>query len=83
MKQPKPAKEAAPKQPQKKTAPTAEVSNLSEELQAYLAADLRVGKIVECTRHPESSKLYIEKIDLGEGKLRTIGSGLQEFVPIE
>lgn len=46
-------------------------------------ADLRVGRIVECTRHPESAKLYIEKIDLGEGKLRTIGSGLQEFVPIE
>jgi aminoacyl tRNA synthase complex-interacting multifunctional protein 1 len=56
---------------------------LSEELQAYLQADLRVGKIVECSRHPESAKLYIEKIDLGEGRLRTIGSGLQEFIPIE
>ena len=42
-------------------------SDLSEELQAYLACDLRVGKIVECTRHPESAKLYVEKIDLGEG----------------
>lgn len=51
-------------------------SNLSEELQAWLASDFRVGKIVECTRHPESAKLYVEKIDLGEGRLRTIGSGL-------
>lgn len=56
---------------------------MSEELVAWLASDLRVGKIVECTRHPESAKLYIEKIDLGEGRLRTIGSGLQEFIPIE
>jgi len=39
---------------------------------------LRVGKIIECEKHPESEKLYIEKIDLGEpeGKIRTIGSGL-------
>ena len=43
---------------------------------AWNACDLRVGKIVECTRHPESAKLYVEKIDLGEGRLRTIGSGL-------
>lgn len=25
----------------------------------------------------------MEKIDLGEGSLRTIGSGLQEFIPLE
>ena len=50
---------------------------------AWNACDLRVGKIFECTRHPESAKLYVEKIDLGEGRLRTIGSGLQEFVPID
>jgi tRNA-binding EMAP/Myf-like protein len=31
---------------------------------------------MECEVHPESEKLYIEKIDVGEGKLRTIGSGL-------
>lgn len=54
--------------PPKKGAQVAAVqSDLSEELQAYLACDLRVGKIVECTRHPESAKLYVEKIDLGEG----------------
>ena len=41
-------------------------------------SDLRVGKIVECVKHSDSDKLYIEKIDLGEpeGKIRTIGSGL-------
>jgi tRNA-binding EMAP/Myf-like protein len=32
---------------------------------------------MECEKHPDSEKLYIEKIDLGEGRIRTIGSGLQ------
>jgi len=44
---------------------------------------LRVGKIVECEKHPDSEKLYIEKIDLGEGELRTIGSGLQMFCTMD
>jgi len=42
--------------------------------------DIRVGKIVECWKHPESVKLYCEKIDIG-GEIREIASGLQEFVP--
>lgn len=45
--------------------------------------DLRVGKIVECEICPNSDKLYIEQVDLGEGSLREIGSGLREFVPLE
>ena len=51
----------------------------------YQQCDLRVGKIVECEKHPESEKLYIEKIDLGEddGRIRTIVSGLQPYVPLE
>ena len=38
--------------------------------------DLRVGKVVYCEPHPDSANLYHEKIDLGEGELREIGSGL-------
>jgi len=45
--------------------------------------DMRVGLIVECERHPDADALYVEKIDLGEGKPRTIISGLVKFVPIE
>lgn len=40
---------------------------------------LKSGKIVEITRHPKADHLYIEKIDLGEGRLRTIVSGLVEY----
>lgn len=49
-----------------------------------------VGKVLEVSRHPESEKLFIEKIDLGaelnalsDNVPRTILSGLQEFVKEE
>lgn len=45
--------------------------------------DIRIGKIVEVSRHPDADALYVEKIDLGEEKPRTIVSGLVNFVPIE
>ncbi|XP_065077922.1 aminoacyl tRNA synthase complex-interacting multifunctional protein 1 [Ochlerotatus camptorhynchus] len=45
--------------------------------------DMRVGKIVEVSRHPDADALYLEKIDVGEANPRTIISGLVKFVPIE
>lgn len=45
--------------------------------------DIRVGKIVEVAKHPDADSLYVEKIDLGEEKPRTIVSGLVNFIPIE
>ncbi|KAL5285930.1 AIMP1 family protein [Megaselia abdita] len=45
--------------------------------------DLRVGKIVEVSRHPDADSLYLEKIDCGEPNPRTVISGLVKFVPIE
>ena len=43
--------------------------------------DIRVGKIVKVWPHPEADKLWCEEIDLGEPNVRTIASGLREFVP--
>ena len=38
--------------------------------------DIRIGKIVEVSKHPDAEALYIEKIDLAEeGGYRTIVSG--------
>lgn len=34
--------------------------------------DIRVGKIVEVSKHPDADSLYVEKIDLGEAVPRTI-----------
>ncbi|CAF1296203.1 unnamed protein product [Didymodactylos carnosus] len=38
--------------------------------------DLRVGKIVSVEKHPDADSLYVETIDIGEEKPRTVCSGL-------
>ena len=38
--------------------------------------DLRVGKVVSCEKHPDSDKLLILKVNLGEGTPRQIVSGI-------
>jgi len=53
-----------------------------EEVATY-RLDIRIGKVVEVSRHPDAEKLYVEKIDLGEPSPRTIVSGLVDFVPEE
>jgi len=45
--------------------------------------DMRVGKIVKADPHPEADTLYVEEIDVGEGKNRNVVSGLAKFVPLE
>eukprot|EP01112_Ceratiomyxa_fruticulosa_P022156 TRINITY_DN8035_c0_g1_i1.p1 TRINITY_DN8035_c0_g1~~TRINITY_DN8035_c0_g1_i1.p1 ORF type:complete len:451 (-),score=158.55 TRINITY_DN8035_c0_g1_i1:201-1478(-) len=47
--------------------------------------EIRVGKILECSRHPDPAvkSLYVEQIDVGEAQPRTVVSGLVDFVPID
>ncbi|RZF40709.1 hypothetical protein LSTR_LSTR014491, partial [Laodelphax striatellus] len=45
--------------------------------------DIRVGKIVKVDKHPDADSLYVEQIDLGEEKPRTIVSGLVKYVPVD
>lgn len=45
--------------------------------------DLRVGKIVSIERHPDSESLYVEQIEVGEARPRTVVSGLVKFYSIE
>ncbi|MCG8570227.1 MAG: methionine--tRNA ligase [Spirochaetes bacterium] len=40
---------------------------------------LKVGKIIKVERHPEADKLYVEKIDMGNGEIRQIVSGLVPY----
>lgn len=49
-----------------------------------------VGRVIEVSKHPESQKLFVEKIDMGptlnaatENSPRVILSGLQEYVKAE
>jgi tRNA-binding EMAP/Myf-like protein len=38
--------------------------------------DFRVGKIVWVEKNPTSENLYNEKVDIGNGEIRTVASGL-------
>jgi len=43
--------------------------------------DLRVGHIRTASKHPDADALYVEEIDCGEEKPRTVISGLVKFIP--
>ena len=45
--------------------------------------DMRVGKILEVWQHPKREQIFCEKVDVGNGEIRTIASGLVGIVPIE
>jgi len=46
-------------------------------------ADIRVGKIIDATAHPDSDKLFVETIDLGEPTPRQILSGLGHSMTLD
>ncbi|BFZ10261.1 hypothetical protein BsWGS_13299 [Bradybaena similaris] len=45
--------------------------------------DLRVGKILTVSQHPDADSLFVETVDLGEAEPRTVISGLVGLVPKE
>lgn len=45
----------------------------------FFKAELRVGKVVECEKVPKADKLLCSKIDVGEGRLRTVVSGIAKY----
>jgi tRNA-binding EMAP/Myf-like protein len=65
-KEEKPAKKEEHEEKPETAAPTEE---------DFQKVDIRVGRIVECWKHPESENLYCEKIDIGT-EVRQIASGL-------
>lgn len=78
QKEAKPAEAKPAKQQESKKAPVEDLTNVD-----ISKLDLRVGKIVKCEKHPDAESLYVEQIDLGEGKLRNVCSGLVKFIPLE
>ena len=51
----------------------------AEEVPPFAMLDVRVGKIVEAWEHPDSDKLWCEKIDVGEDEPRQIASGIRAY----
>lgn len=66
--------------PKKQKAPAKKVE---DNVHPVSKLDLRVGKIIEINVNTESDKLYNELIDMGNGEVRKIASGLKGRVPIE
>lgn len=45
--------------------------------------EIKVGRIIKIDVHPEAENLYVEEVDMGEGKPRTIVSGLVKYCSVE
>jgi methionine--tRNA ligase beta chain len=56
---------------------------VDDNLHAISKLDIRVGKIVDAWPNPNSEKLYNEKVDIGNGEIRDIASGLQKSIPLD
>lgn len=62
-------------------APPAAAEAPAQEIPAFAKLDVRVGRIVEAWEHPDSEKLWCERIDVGEEEPREIASGLRAYYP--
>ena len=65
---------------EKKEKPVKEKKEVKKEDEAPVdigRLDLRVGHIRKASKHPDADSLYIEEIDCGEEKPRTVISGYQ------
>ena len=49
----------------------------------YYRLDLKVGTIQDVKLHPNADSLYIETVDVGENRPRTVISSLVNVIPIE
>jgi len=56
--------------------------NAKEDVHFMTKVDIRVGKIVDIQPNTEGEKLYNEQIDVGNGEIRKIASGLRGRVDI-
>ncbi|XP_046403479.1 aminoacyl tRNA synthase complex-interacting multifunctional protein 1 [Ischnura elegans] len=55
----------------------------SDDLVDVGRLDIRIGRIVEVKKHPDADSLYVESVELGEEKQRTVVSGLVRFIQRE
>lgn len=72
-------KKEKPKKEKKEKAPAA--SNDGGESVDVGRLDMRVGLIRTAKKHPDADSLYVEEVDVGEDKPRTVISGLVKFIP--
>ena len=44
----------------------------------FSKVDLKIGKVLEVAEHPNADKLYVLKVDIGEGEVRQLVAGIRE-----
>jgi len=66
-----------------KSAPTAAGATSAGEPVDVSRLNMRIGRIMDVQKHPDADALYVEQVDVGEGKNRTVVSGLVKHVPLE
>lgn len=45
----------------------------------FMKTELVVGEVKECKKHPKADKLLVSQIDIGDGEIRQIVSGIAEY----
>ncbi|RKP21853.1 nucleic acid-binding protein [Rozella allomycis CSF55] len=55
----------------------------TDDVPAICKLDVRVGKVLSVKKHEQADSLYVEQIDVGEEKPRTIVSGLVKYMTAE
>lgn len=77
-------KKAPKKEKKKDLKPAKEEKSAADDKPVDVSRlDLRIGRILTAKKHPDAESLYIEEIDVGENKPRTVVSGLVKYVPLE
>ncbi len=84
---PAPPKAVAPAEgaPPARKAQREEVASDGTEEKEMISIDylnrleLRIGQILEVDRHPDAEKLWVMKVDLGNGDVRTIVAGIKPY----
>lgn len=50
---------------------------------SFSRVEMKVGRVIKAWKHPDADSLYVEEIDVGEEKPRTVVSGLVKFISQE
>lgn len=79
------AKQQKKEKPKKENKPSTEnVEKAGDSAPVDISRlDLRIGRILEVHKHPDADSLYVETMDVGEEKPRTIVSGLVKWYSVE
>ncbi|XP_051737313.1 aminoacyl tRNA synthase complex-interacting multifunctional protein 1 isoform X1 [Ctenopharyngodon idella] len=62
---------------------TSECVLMREQKPDVSRLDLRVARILDVRKHPDSASLYVQEVELGEPAPRTVVSGLTDHTPPE